>query len=390
MFGSVAQTWGAETSVSADPLFNFKTSQFTQWAAGVAAVKANSRRGRVLVIGESGARGEHSGDAPTPQWLNTHKNAPAGRIAADLTARGLATNIEDLLAMGGNAGVVPIAQLRGNIKTGFNAASPWAETASTTLGGCMIVNSTDATALTYSPEVNVDTFELWDVQAPAAGVIEYSVDGGAWTQLTQTNAAASARRTQIAAGSLGAHTLSVRRVSGTAFFAGVRAWDSAVHAMDIINGGRGGATAALVANKAAGFASGSVLAGYASTCDLIIIGPLQVNDEVAGTAVNTTFKTNMQTLITDSKAGGASVLLVTGHPVAPGSVSYAVQETYRVALKELATLNDVPLFDCYALFGSYEAMQAQSWIANVYHKNKAGYQAEATAIAAALAQYGAV
>ena len=350
-------------------IYNFRLNQFATWQAALARVSGASGRARFIAVGESVVRGEYAGD--TGQWDNAKANSWTSKLRDYLSGLGYPAVTEDLFSSGGNAGVVPMSALRNVYKPGFNAASGWAQSGSTGFGGCLLINSTDGNALTFTPQVDVDTFEIWDITSASAGVIQYNVDGGANTTLTQTDATVTLRRTQIDAGTPGAHTLNISRVSGTGFLIGVRAWNSEAPAIDFINGGRGGATAALLNNSAAVFAYKPHLTTLAASADAIGI-QCTINDTIAGT-VGTTYKSGMNGVIAACKSGGASVFLMTGNPVNTANATDEVQQQFRQYCYDLADENDIGLIDLHQIYQNYATMQANGFATNALHPNKAFY-----------------
>lgn len=353
------------------PQFNFTRAQFATWRTAVARVQGGSGRGKILCIGDSTTWGEGGGLSDA---ANNRKSAKLycwpTVFAAQLASLGIPANSENLFGSGSNTGVVSIGDLQNYYKPGFNPANAWGISGSTTAGGGLFLDSADTNLLTYQPAINVDTFKLFDITTPTAGGINYNIDGGSNTLLSQSPANAF-RTTQIAAGSPGTHTLNVARASGNGFLAGVQAWNSAVPQFDVLNIGRGSAVAADVALTTNPWSSLSAITALAASADLILID-LTINDAAANTAV-AAYKASIQAIINVAVASGATVMLVTGNPTDPATDNAVIQQNFRQYYKDLAVLNNLPMVDQWVLYTSWAAMNARSFTFNARHPNMAGY-----------------
>lgn len=370
--GSLARA-GAST-----PYFNFSAGQFAVAADG--SVRVTSGTGRALGIhaGDSTTMGFDGGDGNTAM-VNAKENSWPTIMANRLTALGIQSNWENIAGTQGNAGAVADSGFQtGGYKTGLNMGAAWtAQGTSTTFGG-VLYTATSAGTFSYTPEIPVDNFELWDIVDAGLGTISYNIDGGADTNLVQAGTAAS-RRTVIPAGSRGTHTINIKWVSGTGYIGGVRAWDSTVKAFDFINGGRGSSTAADWAVSTSPYNSLPVLTNLAASADwgTLMLGE---NDEIQG-KTESQYKTPYQTLINAMTAGGANLMLITPIPVSAVTVPLATQALMRQWNKDLAITNGLPLLDLQAYFGDWNAMNAAGLMFSGGHPNKAGYAAIGTLVA---------
>ncbi len=361
------------TEASATPtavLYNFAAAQFTKWKAAAARVRSASGRGKVVCIGDSTMNGSGGGDSGAHD--NKYANNWPNKTAQGLSGLGLTAICEGIIGFGN----LLIGQINGPppAKAGFTAPSAWAVT-STTMGGQYMQNASNATPAVYTPQINVDSFELIDLTASTAGSLNYNIDGGSDTTLVQTGSDSS-RKTVINAGSVGSHTLNMTRVSGTAIVCGARAWDSTMPAVDFYNMGWGGSTAASWISNTRNFFPLATTTTQCADADLVMID-LTINNCVANTA-EATYKANMQTIIDLAKAGGASVLLVTGNPINPTSASQAQQDIFKQYYKDLAVTNSLPMVDQYALYTDYATLSGLGYMFDSLHPNKAGYANFAT------------
>jgi hypothetical protein len=300
-------------------------------------------------------------------------------MAKRLTTLGVQSNWENIAATQGNANVTADSsfQTPTSYKSGLNMGAAWtAQGTSTTLGGVMFTASSAGT-FSYTPEMPVDNFELWDIVGPGLGTISYNIDGGADTNLVQAGTAAS-RRTVIPAGSSGTHTLNIKWVSGTGYIGGVRAWDSTVKAFDFLNCGRGSSTTVDWTVNTQPYNSLPVLANLTASADFVTI-MLGENDELQS-LTETTFKTNYQTIINTVTASGANVLLITPIPVSSGTVPLATQALTQKWCQDLALSNSLPLLDLFAYYGDWNAMNNAGLMFSGGHPNKAGYNSIGTLV----------
>ncbi|WGS18719.1 SGNH/GDSL hydrolase family protein [Bradyrhizobium sp. ISRA463] len=127
-----------------------------------------------------------------------------------------------------------------------------------------------------------------------------------------------------------------------------------------------------------------------ATADLVILD-FTINDALLSpTTYNTTYPTNLQTLINTAKAGGAAVMLMTGNPCnTVSNITDTTQQNVRQAITSVAQSNNLPLLDQYAKFTSWDAMNALGYMYNKNHPNTAGYAALGTFVGDTLAAWAA-
>lgn len=362
--GTLGQLGGNGGPLGAPILFNFKASQFTTWNAGLARVVAGTGRARILGVGDSTMRGVGSGDVTT--YVNAKLYGFFTKTATQLAALGVASNTQDFLG----SGAVAIA----NINTyypGLAVGAGWVISSAQTMAGFCIANNVDATTVTYTPPVNVDNFEFYYPQAAAAGVIQYQINGGTAVQITETNASNGFVSVVIPV-TLGSNTITFTRVSGNAYIAGIRAWDSTTKAVDLLNLGASGWKAADWATSTVAYNALPAMKYLAASADLVIVD-LTINDWAAPTNI-VTLTSQWQTIVTGIKAAGsASILLLTGNPSDASFATLANQAAVTAAYEAFAVANNLPLIDQTARDGSYLAMNAKGWMFDTAHPNKLGH-----------------
>lgn len=365
-------------------LINFSLARFAQARKGIQRVRSGTGRAKFLFIGDSTVWGENGGDTNGLR-NNAHNNSFPAVVSAFFNANGVPSAQDNLFASGANTGsTVVIADHQNSYKPGFNAPSPWILSTSVfTMGGCTFsCAAADATGITYTPEVNVDSFEIGDLQAAGAGVYTWAVDGGGTTTITETNASSALTKQTISAGASGSHTLTIKRVSGTAFIRHVKGWDSTKSQLDVLNAGRGSSVTADWIVSSAPYSSLGAFTSDAANADLVVCD-LGINEVIAGTS-QATFKANYQTLINAGIAGGANFLLVVPHQTDTTLDATASQANIRQWIKDLAFLNNLPCLDLQAHMGTFLQMTAAGNLFGARHPNKPGYAAEGAYIASVL------
>lgn len=354
--------------------YNFKSSQFSKTKDAIARVAGGSGRGKIVCIGDSTTFGEGSGTGGNGRVGCMPKSWPS-KLAASLTALGTpAVNENKIGSSGITTTTVTISENRNSIKPGFNPASAgWVLSTSTSAGGVLFTNTADTTSvLSYTPPIAVSKFELIDLTISTGGSITYNVDGGSETVLSQAGSS-TLRKTVIDCGSLGTHTLNIKRVAGNAFVIGVRAWNDTATAFDIWNLGNCVSQTSDWITTANPWSSLNAVTNYCADADLVVIDLTINNALLSPSSYNTTYPTQMQSIINAAKAGGADVMLMTGNPSRVDIIADSVQQQFRQALKDIAVANDLPMIDQYGRYTDWVTLNALGWMFNANHPNEQLY-----------------
>jgi hypothetical protein len=343
-------------------VFNYQPGQLTKAASALAAVKAGTGRFRAVHVGESTTRGVGCGDVGNVDngKLNSWPTKMGQRIAS---AAGVSACIEDVFGTGN----LNITSLRNSYQPGLDPAASWAPDNAPTMGGWCFINNTDEGNFTFTSQTPIDTFEFFDLLVTTAGAVTYNVDGGPETILSQTGGTAR-RKTVIPAGSVGIHTLNIKRSSGISRVCGVRAYNSTLPALDVLN--LGWASSKLLdwtQNPSVAYSPIATTTELCQTADLVTL-QFQIND--ASVTSESLFKSRYQALINAVKAGGASVILCTDNPISTSIQADSFQQASRQWIKDLAVTNNLPVIDQYALYTSYSALLAAGWMFDQIHPNK--------------------
>ncbi len=97
------------------------------------------------------------------------------------------------------------------------------------------------------------------------------------------------------------------------------------------------------------------------------------NSLLSPSSYNTTYPTQMQSIINAARSGGADVLLMTGNPSRVDIIADSVQQQFRQALKDIATANDLPMIDQYAKYTDWVTLNTAGWMFNANHPNELQY-----------------
>lgn len=206
------------------------------------------------------------------------------------------------------------------------------------------------------------------------GAFTVSIDGGTAVQVTSTGASALAtyRVTGLANTT---HTITITVTTATVYiqYAGVRQ----------ANGGMVVANFGITSSKGADWDDGpfyapkSVIAAWNPHVSILC---LEVNDSAQATVL-TSYKTQIETVITTLKAVG-DVILCTSNPFSAGGGPMSM---YTKTLYDLANTYDLGLIDITSMYGgTYAAATAAGLMYDTLHPNDAGYALDGAGIAKAI------
>jgi lysophospholipase L1-like esterase len=191
---------------------------------------------RILLVGDSTTYGRGANPAGVAGVVGAHINSPCRQLARKLTASGVTANSNSVVGLGSNSNA-------DSTELYFNATpdvavtlNGWAQLDFDSIGG-NLYNNAGAGILTFSFD-NVDKGAI-GLPVRSYGIIEYRIDGGAWTQVNQTGAD-DLLRIEVGFGSVGAHTVELQRNSGGFVYVSyVEAWDSSAQVVVVPWGARG-------------------------------------------------------------------------------------------------------------------------------------------------------
>jgi hypothetical protein len=353
-------------------LFNFSAARMPKLVTDLKAVKAGTGNATIVICSDSNGWGEGGGDSGGNNRVNAKERCWPTVMAKRMTALGIPTTYENVYASGGNVGITAPADFNSVYKAGMSiGGTGWVFSTSTTFGGCLWTNTTDTTStITIVTQSSCDTMELQYPIVTTAGVISYSIDGGSDVNITETGTNAQGKQT-VSLGSLGVHTIVIKRVSGTAFFGGVRFWNSAVKQCQIINGSRCSSNSIDWVVNANPW---SPLPSLTNICAGASAGFIfhTINDGLNNTA-DATYSANIGTIDAAIAGTGADVVYGTGIPSQTTAVSQAIQDRILTNLKNQAVSRNRSMVSFPDLLKDWVTMNANGYTFNSNHANTAGY-----------------
>jgi len=204
----------------------------------------------------------------------------------------------------------------------------------------------------------------------------YSVDGGGVTTISCNAGAEAAAFVDIAAGSVGTHTLTLNTdIAGNVIILGVAGYDTTVSELKIYKAGWAGSRTTAWIETTSPWSPMNNVAAFSPDLVLVCLG---INHWIASeaSAPVATYQTELETLV-DYYKGICDVAIVTPVPSDTASASQARQDLFRTAMSDVATAKSVKLIDVYSHFVDYATANANGWMQNATHPNAAGYAAKA-------------
>jgi len=337
-----------------------------KWRKALSNVLIGQSNAKLLMVGDSTTAGLY---APGP---NSYTNTPSNVMSRILNKSLVQTNTNSVHG----------DSTRNNPANGFTTFdsrvgavgfAAWNQSSFHTGGGNAFGNSTTTTSLVFTPIESFDTIDIYSIDNTGGyGQWTVNVDGGSTLATVDNNGSRAIRKTTVSC-ALGTHAINIQRngVGGQVFIIGICCKNSTVKTVDIYNIGQGSAITADWVAVTGGIGELSSITAYAP--DLTIID-LSINDRRLG-LYNSTFDTNLQTIVTTAKATGDVILCV---PV-PSSLSYSAYTTevnignFNSAIYAVAKANNCLVFDKQQLMVSYTQGNAEGLYNDTLHPNAAGY-----------------
>lgn len=366
--------------------------QLRSTAAMLARVRAGTGSGTIALLGDSTSFG--TGASGRTQDY-------AHRLAAILSAAGVPAETDGVYGLHGfSAGGLASYDNRLTMGAGWTGNTM-------SIAGTMFSNTADTSAMTFTPERQVNAFDLLYPTDPQFGTVGISIDGGApqsvslqqrygtwaWngTVWAQTVGAAAAAATFGRATFLcptGTHTISIARASGNVKISGVRGYRTELRQVHIANWGRPGETAG-------GWAAGNSYWNLRSANGFqVILKPdltlidLGINDVNTSVPADS-YAANLQNVVTGALLSTRDVALVVPVPSwDAGNLAMSKQLAMRARLEEVAAANTLPIIaDMPARWGEYAGGSGLGFYgaaADGIHPWDTGYADKAQAIARVL------
>ncbi|MGV0964181.1 MAG: SGNH/GDSL hydrolase family protein [Polynucleobacter sp.] len=372
--------------------------------AMLARVAGGTGRGRVVFAGDSafvGVGANVTADGTTSsvaaQCAGARPYGPSAVLAAELTALGYPALDNARVADGSlvNASVA-LTDFDPRVALGSPA---WTVLTNQLLfaGGSLIQPNTGAFAFTATTAV--DSFEAVFYRDNGGGVFTVTVDDAAVAVTASNGGAVSGAGSNVvtvpasgngfckvtgAVGSAATRTLKITGANTNGFLCYVRAWNSAVPAIDLINNAGQGLTSAQQAAAGSGYKALDALGFDAPDLTIVKLG---LNDAAQGVSA-ASYVANLRAIITKARLTG-DVLLVTPHFANPSFAATANQTALRDAAAALAAASGTAAdggaalgcayFDEQAYFGAWSTIAART-ADGLVHPNRGMYAEEAQAL----------
>lgn len=348
------------------------------WTAAAAAVNGGSADARILCVGDSTTIGINATG-------NINWPCEYDYVATNLNAR--VNSRKDAFFGFSTASGNRVTKDTRIVATGAAIGS------SATLGGFSCQMATAGNNIVFTPTETVDTFRVFwwfngsvdiSIQATGGTAFTATLGSGTGTQFGTSNL----RYVDVTAASLtagNAVTISKTGGAGTFQLIGIEARNSTIKQCFVINAGHWGSKSADWAASGGSLRSpldviGRAPSGYFSLVNI----KAGINDANSAVSIST-YKSNLQTIISAAKAAGSDVTLETDNPIGNGTDELP----YITALRELAAANSLFFIDSYTSpFVSYTNANANSWMADTLHPNTAGYAQQATVLSDLLIAQG--
>lgn len=302
--------------------------QLAAWRSVMAAVKAGSRRARLLVVGDSLTAGEQSTGAAMGN------NAHSLSYPVQMTPLFLAAPAHQDSWFSNNNALSDFDTLD-QYDFRITLGSGWiADTANPTLAGYPIIGPASSAVLAFTPANSVDNFTIWFETFP--GSPQYTVNiGGASIGTLPMNAAAGIGVANFSV-SAGTHTINIvsNGTAGGKIF-GCEAWLSTSQQIQVFTAGADSWTAGnWVQNNGNAFDPLAMAEFLAPDLTLVCLGK---NEQAQGIS-QTTFEANLRTLVAGLLNAGSPVV-IWGPPLSSSTafgMSEAAQLAYETNMSNVA------------------------------------------------------
>ena len=355
-------------------------------------LRAGTKPGRIILLGDSFLAGFTSGDAGMG---NVRANAIAAKLALMLTGRGIRANNDwasgypDVTSGAGTAANIAAYDPRLSITT---TASP-SVIEIPAVGGYPIALTATNDLIHFTPGVPFDTIEIIHARnTSGSGNFTVSLDGGTTTLQTVTdNTAIDVFKTVIAVpANTVAKRVTIKRGTGSNYIMLVGVRHTGSPTVDVINIGSTGAQLQFqaIAGTTTGDANswnirrGLPVVADGTTNNLVLIEGWY-NDRVTGGRSTAQVQADMTTLITAGKAVG-DVMVIDYAAADPAIMTPAVAAPYRAAVAAAASAASVPIIKMSDIITDYTVGNAQGLYGDQLHLNGVGNAYAAGAIVEAI------
>lgn len=338
---------------------NIDAAHFPSWRAARAKVLNGTGRATILVVGDSTSMGYGAGSGGTADTNARIASVPA-QIAAGLAARGIPTSIDSWTGTANEFGNTLY-----DPRVTFGAG--WASLAGNYLGSPIAHSAGATTQHTFAPANAFDKIEVYYIDNKGSGAFDTSIDAGASLGSTTIGTGTAIIRKAVFTVPLGTHTVKITPSAGSDIWLyGIKCYNSAVPAIDILIGAFGGATSGNWSDASLPYTSINAIKFFAPDLTIVNLG---INDENTSVPA-ATFQANIQPIYDAGKVSGDVFLSM--HTPTNGAGA-GLQPSYEAAYNTLASSNNAPLIDLFQRYLSYAAVNGRGWMFDTLHPNATPY-----------------
>lgn len=298
---------------------------------------------------------------------------------------------------GGGVGFVPPAYATYNDGAGSNWGSAGITSAGTIAQAQFIglgyrARQLDASG-TVTWAVTGTGVDIWYASFSGGGSFTWAIDGGTTTAVN-TNGTYSQMKVPVTFGTTGSHTVTVTRTAGTVYIGGITVYDGdATGGVTVYDAGHTGIDSTQYVGLST-ISSGTTpdyatqLATWQAIGPKLLTVELGLNDYLNNTATPAQLQTHVRQIVTDTKAMGATPLIIIAYTPTPGLA--VVGQTlawsdYASALRTIATTDpSVGLLDLTATMPQATTSGTGFYQPDGLHPNDVGHAEVARQLATML------
>lgn len=370
-FASIAiSAQGYALSAAKVSAYNFDSVKMRKWRQAKARVLAKTGRGVLMMLGDSREVG--FGATGAANFVGARAKNRAAQIAAYFNANGLPAHTDNVFCDGNINSVgatVPQYDPRVTLGAGWVNSGAF-DTVQWTGFGIAFSNLTTTNTMSFTPDNQTDTADIYYLTRPGFGVMTVSVGGNVIATM-DGNVAQSIKKLTISY-PRGANTLTFTptTVGNGVFVYGMDCYDSTIPKISVWTcGNSGGGVQNMIFNSFPWEGTQPFKSGVISV-DATIIN-IGVNDANNGMSIPL-YSSRLSTIVDNVQTGGGNCILNTFSASSlaswPASALPRVQ-TYWDAITAVGIAKGIPLVDHATRFGSYEVSNPLGLYADTLHPN---------------------
>lgn len=348
----VKTTYGVVTNINS-PFTIKDRDDLLAWNKGRAGSLANLSNSKILFLGDSNTIGVGGVSTTAPFLLKYSFPSMATKLFSDRGGR----EGGPIGLHGWSATTYGLTDPRVSISSGWTSATE-------SVGGHMLENSTNSLSLQFFPPEQWDTVDVW-FASDSAAVANVGPNG---SLQTVNITGGSIEKKTITHTGLTSAQLIIQRVSGTVRLIGYHCYNSTKGEVSFLNAGRSGWRSDHAAEASTWYSP--LNAAKAISPDLCFI-QFGINDWNQNINPTDGFRTAMQSLISGMKSVGSSVVLMI--PFYVGGVKTYSWKSYRNEILSLAETYNCPVVDISTLLGFTPDPDNNGYVADALHLNYKGY-----------------